>query len=98
MHLLLSTITIAFVFLARHSTKALPIRRSIKRTSIRGIKTTFSMSSGVDENNAGYRIEKAGGDWETFSEQMHQTMDKCLARVEKFRRYLRIHMTICFIH
>ena len=56
------------------------------------------MSSSVDENNAGYRIEKAGGDWETFSEQMHQTMDKCLARVEKFRRYLRIHMTICFIH
>ena len=47
--------------------------------------TSMSMTS-VDDN-AGYRIEKAGGDWESFSEQMHQTMDKCLDRVQKFRRW-----------
>ena len=63
--------------------------RILRRISIRNyytphFKTSISMSS-VDEN-AGYRIEKAGGDWESFSEQMHQTMDKCLDRVQKFRR------------
>ena len=82
-------VVLSLVSFSVHSIKALsPSCSSIplsKRTGInRGIHSSRSMS-GVDEQ-AGYRIDKASGDWDSFSEQMHETMDKCLARVQKFRR------------
>ena len=90
MYLLLYSIPVvsSFVLLPRNIVRAFPSnafsRRSfITRSSAKTARNTMMFS--VDED-AGYRIERAGGDWDDFSEQMHDTMDKCLARVQKFRR------------